>query len=144
MDGFNRPQEDRGGLKLPGNDPKMKGSGGLGHSHCCDVASLQRDCSEQTAREIDQEVKKLLDQTYSEARIILREHRWQLDLVAGGLLERETLDGKPFKRLLQPEASQSGHEASPEAPSSPVNHRLEAATSKAEEGTVVGNLIETK
>jgi cell division protease FtsH len=69
---------------------------------------LQRDCSEQTAREIDQEVKKLLDQAYAEAKTVLREHRRQLDLVAGELLERETLDGKVFKRLLQQEAPHSG------------------------------------
>jgi hypothetical protein len=55
------------------------------------------------AREIDQEVKKLLDQAYSEAKNLLREHRRQLDLVAGELLERETLDAKSFKRLLQQE-----------------------------------------
>ena len=70
---------------------------------------LQRDCSEQTAREIDQEVKKLLDQAYTEAKTILREHRQQLDLVAGELLERETLDGKSFKRLLQQEGPHPKH-----------------------------------
>jgi len=64
---------------------------------------IQRDCSEETAREIDQEVKKLLEQAYTEAKAILREHRRQLDLVAGELLERETLDGKSFRRLLQQE-----------------------------------------
>jgi len=63
---------------------------------------LQRDCSEQTAREIDEEVKKLLDSAYAEAKTILQEHRKQLDLIAGELLERETLDGKTFRRLLEP------------------------------------------
>jgi ATP-dependent Zn protease len=29
---------------------------------------LQRDCSEETAREIDEEVKKLLDLTYEQAK----------------------------------------------------------------------------
>jgi cell division protease FtsH len=62
---------------------------------------LQRDCSEQTAREIDQEVKKLLDRAYSDAKNVLRDHRKQLDLVATELLEHETLDAKSFKRLLQ-------------------------------------------
>src|SRR5262249_31528990 len=32
--------------------------------------SIQRDCSEQTAREVDLEVKKLLDEAYAEARKI--------------------------------------------------------------------------
>ncbi|HEY6971860.1 MAG TPA: hypothetical protein VJA94_21795, partial [Candidatus Angelobacter sp.] len=85
----------------------------VGLAHCAQRQSpfavgmpdgfIQRDCSEQTAREIDQEVKKLLAQAYSEAKNLLREHRRQLDLVAGELLERETLDGKSFKRLLQQE-----------------------------------------
>src|ERR1051325_12101441 len=61
----------------------------------------QRDCSEQTAREIDQEVKKLLAEASSEAKHPLRDHRRQLDLVVGELLERETLDGKSFERLLR-------------------------------------------
>src|SRR5579862_8519942 len=65
---------------------------------------LHRDCSEQTAREIDQEVKKFLDQAYTEAKVILVGHRRQLDLIAGELLERETLDGKTFQRLLQQES----------------------------------------
>ena len=87
---------------------------------------LQRDCSEQTAREIDQEVKRLLDQGYAEAKAILSEHRRQLDLVAGELLRRETLDGKSFERLLQQEGPQSGDETGPGASGSGVNRKLES------------------
>ncbi len=105
---------------------------------------LQRDCSEQTAREIDQEVKKLLDQAYAEAKAILREHRRKLELIAGELLERETLDGKAFQRLLQLEAPQSGDEASQVAGSSAVNSKLEGETPKAREQIVNGKIIETK
>jgi cell division protease FtsH len=64
----------------------------------------QRDCSEQTARDIDQEVKKILDHAYDQAKAILSKHRGQLDRVAAALLERETLDDKSFQRLLQQEA----------------------------------------
>jgi cell division protease FtsH len=66
---------------------------------------IQRDCSEATAREIDEEVKKMLNTAYDEAKAILREHRQQLDLVAKELLEHETLDGGTFKRLLEPDAT---------------------------------------
>ena len=62
--------------------------------------TLQRDCSEQTAREIDEEVKKILDAAYAESRQVLQEHRSQLDLVANELLQRETLDGQTFKDLI--------------------------------------------
>jgi cell division protease FtsH len=61
---------------------------------------LQRDCSEATAREIDEDVKALLDQGYSEAKEILTQHRDQLDAVAGELLSREMLDGADFYRMI--------------------------------------------
>jgi cell division protease FtsH len=63
-------------------------------------ASTQRDCSEETAREIDVEVKKLLDDAHDDARSILTEHRDQLDLVAQELLKRETLDAAAFNELI--------------------------------------------
>jgi cell division protease FtsH len=93
---------------------------------------IQRDCSEQTAREIDQEVKKLLDQAYSEAKTVLQEHRRQLDLVAGELLERETLDGKSFKRLLGLDGPASEPEPDQEAQGPPAPTRLEAAAAHTE------------
>src|SRR5438309_2592107 len=62
--------------------------------------TFQRDCSERTAQDIDQEVKKILDQAYAEARNILIEHRDQLELVAKELLQKETLDAQAFNRLI--------------------------------------------
>jgi cell division protease FtsH len=62
--------------------------------------TLQRDCSEQTAQEIDGEVKRLLEQAYSEAREILIQHREELDQVTKELLQNETLDGRSFNRLI--------------------------------------------
>ena len=67
--------------------------------------SWQRDCSEQTASEIDREVKKLLDRAYADAKAILGEHRAQLDLVVSELLKHETLDGKTFQRLVRQDSS---------------------------------------
>ena len=61
----------------------------------------QRDCSEETAHEIDEEVKKILADAYAGAKRILNEHRDKLDSIAKALLERETLDAKAFKNLLQ-------------------------------------------
>lgn len=60
----------------------------------------QRDCSEETAKEIDKEVKKILDDSYTAAKSILQAHRETLDRIANELLEKETLDGKAFKSLL--------------------------------------------
>ena len=62
--------------------------------------TIPRDCSEQTAREIDLEVKQLLSEGYESAKHILTLHRDQLDLVAQELLKRETLDQQAFNALL--------------------------------------------
>ena len=62
--------------------------------------TLQRDCSEQTAQEIDHEVKRILEQSYAEAQEILERHREHLDLVARTLLQNETLDAQAFNQLI--------------------------------------------
>jgi cell division protease FtsH len=61
----------------------------------------QIDCSDDTAHEIDQEVKKLLDAAYRKAKDILTEHREQLESVACELIRRETIDADTFHRLLE-------------------------------------------
>ena len=62
---------------------------------------MQRDCSEETARQIDEEVKRILGRAYAEASEILSLHRDQLEQVTGELLKRETLDGETFYRLIR-------------------------------------------
>jgi cell division protease FtsH len=61
---------------------------------------IQRDCSEETAREIDEEVRKLLDHTYDEAKALLVTHRDQLDRLFGELLKHESMDGETFYQLI--------------------------------------------
>ncbi len=61
---------------------------------------IQRDCSEQTAREIDEEVRKLMDGSYEEAKKILSEHHADLDRLAGELLKNEAMDGETFYKLI--------------------------------------------
>ncbi len=60
----------------------------------------RRDCSPETADQIDREVKRLLDTAYQEAKAILLEHRAQLETVAAALFERETLDRAGLLELL--------------------------------------------
>ena len=52
--------------------------------------------SEETANEIDEEVKAIVEEGYDAALSILEEHKTQLTAVAEGLLEIETLDGEQF------------------------------------------------
>jgi hypothetical protein len=63
--------------------------------------ALQRDCSEATAREIDEEVKLLLDAAYADAKAILEEHREQLETLVRTLLERETMDQAAFMQVIE-------------------------------------------
>lgn len=62
---------------------------------------MQRDCSEETASAIDNEVRKILDGAYAESKQILLQHRDHLNLVAGELLKHETLDAQTFKDLIK-------------------------------------------
>ncbi len=55
--------------------------------------------SEVTLREIDLEVRRLLDQAYEEARGILGAHAGAVEKVSGALLEKETIDGDELARL---------------------------------------------
>ncbi len=63
-------------------------------------SQIQRDCSEETAREIDQEVRKLLDESYDDAKEVLSAHRDELELLTTELIKHEAMDGKTFYRLI--------------------------------------------
>ena len=74
---------------------------------------MQRDCSEATARDIDEEVKVLLDHAYGDAKQILSAHRDQLEKIAGELLKRESLDAQEFYRLVGKEMPRAKEPAPP-------------------------------
>src|SRR5829696_6786525 len=52
----------------------------------------EKPISEETARAIDEEVSRLMNESHKEARRLLTKHRKELDALAQALLERETLD----------------------------------------------------
>jgi cell division protease FtsH len=56
--------------------------------------------SEETAREIDQEVMRFLNEAYRRAESILQEHRTETEEVARGLLQYETITGEEVQRIL--------------------------------------------
>jgi cell division protease FtsH len=56
--------------------------------------------SESTAREIDEEIKRIIDEGYKTARDILFTHRSKLELIAGALLEFETLDRAQVEEII--------------------------------------------
>jgi cell division protease FtsH len=60
-----------------------------------------RDYSEKTAIKIDEEVQRIVDEAYSTAKGILREHEDLLHKIAETLLEKETLDGKEIDAIIE-------------------------------------------
>jgi cell division protease FtsH len=59
-----------------------------------------REYSEQTAREIDMEVRRLVDEAYTAAVDLIEENRNSLEILADALEQREVLDGKEVEELL--------------------------------------------
>ncbi|MGA8597561.1 MAG: ATP-dependent zinc metalloprotease FtsH [Bryobacteraceae bacterium] len=70
----------------------------------------ERDYSEHTAEAIDQEVRSLIDSSYSRVTNILRQRRHALEAIVKRLIEKETLDESELKSLLE-------HEEQPKAAS---------------------------
>ena len=60
----------------------------------------QRNYSDEVAEEIDREVRRIIEEGYSQAREILMHYREKLDLIAGRLIEIETIDRQEFEMLL--------------------------------------------
>ena len=80
--------------------------------------------SEETAREIDLEIKRLVMEAKAAATKILTEHRDELDKLAHALLEKETMDAAEIRELLgmpprvpdvDPEPASSGEQPAADA-----------------------------
>ena len=63
--------------------------------------SQNKTYSEQTAQQIDTEVRRLIDEGYKLAKSLIEENRDKLDLIANALLEYETLDGKQVEDIVR-------------------------------------------
>ena len=70
----------------------------LGHS-----VTQTKNVSEATAREIDAEIKDIIDRAYVKAKRILTENIEELHRLARGLLEHETLSGDEIRTVLRGE-----------------------------------------
>lgn len=70
----------------------------LGHA-----VTTQKNISEQTSREVDIEVRSLVDKGYKRAYDIITTHRDQLECIAQALLEYETLTGAELQSLMRGE-----------------------------------------
>ena len=68
----------------------------LGHS-----VARQQNVSEETVQKIDKEIRRLIDEGYAEAHRILTENADDLEALAQGLLEFESLSGEEIADLLK-------------------------------------------
>jgi cell division protease FtsH len=60
-----------------------------------------REYSEETAKTIDEEIKKMIDGLYEETRKILETNRDRVDAIAKALLKYETLDTNDVDRIMR-------------------------------------------
>jgi len=60
-----------------------------------------RDFSEETARMIDEEVRRLIDEAYKSAFSLVKEYSPAMHRIANALLERETIDAEEVRLLIE-------------------------------------------
>ncbi len=86
-----------------------------------EIVQHHRDYSEQTAIQIDQEVRRLVEENYKKAKHLLESHRAVLEALAAALLEKETLENQDIEKIiaeLRPDLAgpTSGNETSTQTP----------------------------
>ena len=62
-----------------------------------------RPYSEKTAAEMDEEIRRIIDEAYERCQSILEQYRGQLVEVAEYLLANETMSGEEFEKVFEPE-----------------------------------------
>jgi cell division protease FtsH len=80
--------------------------------------SAEPDYSDDVAKEIDDEIRRVIEEAHDMATSVLREHTDELHMLSGILIERETIDKDQFERLLagEPEDSVFAEEVKPAEP----------------------------
>jgi cell division protease FtsH len=69
--------------------------------------SAEPDYSEDVARDIDEEIRRIIEEAHDTAHSVLREHIAELHRISQILMERETIDKDQFERLLAGETEES-------------------------------------
>lgn len=85
------------------------------------------NASQKTKDEVDEEVRRLLNESYARTKILIESHRQDLEIIANGLLEYESLSGADLANLLKGIKPA----ASPQMRSQKASKVLEAIPTKA-------------
>ncbi len=64
---------------------------------------VEKEYSDDTARVIDNEVKRIVDEAYRDAERLIEQHWEQVVAIAGALLQYETLTAREVERLMKGE-----------------------------------------
>jgi len=100
--------------------------------------SRPRNYSEDTARLIDAEIKRFIDEAYQHATEILTENRAKVELIAKALLEFETLDADQIRDLIETGVMRNPP-SSPKPPALPEEYRKKDAPKPKDGGTPEDN-----
>jgi cell division protease FtsH len=76
----------------------------------------QRNMSNETAQLIDKEIRRVVDEGYERAKMVLNEHREDLESLAKALLEYETLSGDEIQTVLEGGSIDRGGMSGPAIP----------------------------
>ena len=95
--------------------------------------AAEPDYSEEMAREIDDEIRRVIEEAHETALQVLREHMELAAPAVGILIERETIDKDQFERLLAGEAEEDVfvEETPPPAAEKPRREAQAAAAAEA-------------
>jgi cell division protease FtsH len=97
----------------------------LGHS-----VTQHKNMSDHTAQQVDEEVRRIVDEAYLTARRILTENLDQLHALAKGLLEYETLSGEEINALLRGDPIiRTDRQDTPPPPKQPTGRRASVPNS---------------
>ena len=94
--------------------------------------SSEPDYSDEIAREIDDEIRRIVEEAHQTARAVLEEHREKLDLTSEILLRRETIEREQFIELLEGKTEEEVFGAEePRSPCRPADARGAGAQARA-------------
>ena len=93
-------------------------------------------CAQETAADIDREIRAIIDQCHDEVIVTLKENRERLDAIAKYLLQRETITGSEFMAIMEgrdpEEVAEPKEEKPPELPWIPPAQRPKEERAHAE------------
>jgi len=96
--------------------------------------SAEPDYSDEIAREIDDEIRRIVEEAHQTAKDILVERRTELERISQILVERETIDAEQFEKLLEGASEEDVFGAEDESPAEPPEPEPEPERSAGREG----------